>query len=266
VKIARSRVTTGAYFDERYSLRLYENRCTSSAQLVQYEALACDYDGTIASDGTVAQPTVEALRRLRGSAKKLVLVTGRRLEDLLRVFAHTELFERIVAENGGLLYRPATGEYVPLADPPPEKFIGLLRQRGVQPLDLGRVIVATHEPQESVVLQVIRELGLETAAHIQQGRGNDSPAGHQQSQRTEGGVKGTEAPAREGRGGRRRRKRSCAARSLRFFGCGCQCLAALQEHADLVTASANGAGVVELINEMLEGSLSTSNFDPPNVS
>jgi len=75
---------------------------------MRYVALACDYDGTLASDGRVAEPTLEALRRLRASGRKLVLVTGRELEELISVFPDLDLFEWVVAANGALLYEPST--------------------------------------------------------------------------------------------------------------------------------------------------------------
>ena len=75
---------------------------------MRYLALACDYDGTIALDGVVDAPTLAALERLRASGRKLLLVTGRELDDLCRVFPHITLFDLVVAENGALVYWPAT--------------------------------------------------------------------------------------------------------------------------------------------------------------
>jgi HAD superfamily hydrolase (TIGR01484 family) len=48
--------------------------------------MATDYDGTLAHHGTVSAKTLAAIHRLRASGKKLVLVTGRRLEELKQVF------------------------------------------------------------------------------------------------------------------------------------------------------------------------------------
>src|SRR5689334_12446564 len=128
---------------------------------MRYLALACDYDGTLANDGRVSEETLAALTHFRASGRKLLLVTGRELEDLFSVFAHANLFERIVAENGAVLYRPSSGDEKVLGDRPPERFLRILRDRGVQPLSAGRVIVATRRPLETVVLEVIAELGLE---------------------------------------------------------------------------------------------------------
>jgi hypothetical protein len=51
----------------------------------RYLALACDYDGTLATDGRVPPPVIEALQHLRRSGRRLLLVTGRELDDLRRI-------------------------------------------------------------------------------------------------------------------------------------------------------------------------------------
>ena len=73
---------------------------------MHYLALATDYDGTIADDGVVDKPTVAALERFRGGARRLILVTGRDVTDLQRVMPRLDLFDLVVAENGALLYDP----------------------------------------------------------------------------------------------------------------------------------------------------------------
>ncbi len=128
---------------------------------MRYNTLASDYDGTLACNGVVAETTLEALRRFKEGGRKLLLVTGREWEDLRQVFPRCNLFERIVAENGGLLCRPATGEARALAAPASQPLLHLLRQKGVQPLAVGRVLMATREPHEKAVLEAIHELGLE---------------------------------------------------------------------------------------------------------
>ncbi len=126
-----------------------------------FRALATDYDGTLAADGVVSESAIAALEKVRRSGRKLILVTGRELGDLGTVFARFDLFDRIVAENGALVHRPATGETETLAAPPPAAFVAALEQRGVTPLAIGRVIVATREPYAHDVLEAIRALGLE---------------------------------------------------------------------------------------------------------
>src|SRR5262245_54913310 len=128
---------------------------------MRYHALACDYDGTIAWDGTVTERTIESLSDVKKSGRKLILVTGRELDDLFRIFPRLDLFDRVVAENGALIYRPATREERTLAHRPPEDFVYELTRRGVSPVSVGRVIVATWRPHEKTVIEVIRDFGLE---------------------------------------------------------------------------------------------------------
>src|SRR5262249_14247525 len=101
---------------------------------MRYLALATDYDGTLAHDGQVDEATLEALERFRDSGRHLILVTGRELEELLGVFPQIDLFERVVAENGALLYRPAGREQKYLGEPPPPALVEAIRKKGVSPL------------------------------------------------------------------------------------------------------------------------------------
>jgi hypothetical protein len=60
---------------------------------------ATDYDGTLAEEGVVSEATLKALRRLKDTGRKLLMVTGREMPDLARVFPHLDLFDKIVAET-----------------------------------------------------------------------------------------------------------------------------------------------------------------------
>lgn len=128
---------------------------------MRYHVLATDYDGTLAKNERVAPDVLEALKQLKASGRKLILVTGRELPDLQRLFPEHTLFDRIVAENGALIYRPATLEERLLGERPPETFIQKLKEQQIKPLSVGRVIVSTWEPHQAVVLDAIKETGLE---------------------------------------------------------------------------------------------------------
>jgi len=104
---------------------------------VRFLALATDYDGTLATDGAVDPETLAALRRLAATGRTLILVTGRQLNDLLRVFPDARIFDAVVAENGAVVYRPATG--------------------------------ATRQPNDTAVVEVIRELGLDLQVILNKG-------------------------------------------------------------------------------------------------
>jgi hydroxymethylpyrimidine pyrophosphatase-like HAD family hydrolase len=81
----------------------------------------------------VDTPTLAALERVRASGRKLILVTGRVLDDLLQVFPQVPLFDLVVAENGALLYQPATREEHVLGERPPAALLTTLQQRGIAP-------------------------------------------------------------------------------------------------------------------------------------
>jgi HAD superfamily hydrolase (TIGR01484 family) len=128
---------------------------------VHFLALAVDYDGTIAENGYVTAETCQALRRLKESGRKLLLVTGRELVDLRHAFPDLALFDRIVAENGALLYDPSTDHEKMIAPAASSALVDRLAANNVKPLSVGRSIIATWHPHEQVILNAIRDLGLE---------------------------------------------------------------------------------------------------------
>jgi hydroxymethylpyrimidine pyrophosphatase-like HAD family hydrolase len=126
---------------------------------MKYLALACDYDETIATAGQVTPPTLQSLARLRHSGRQLILVTGRELDDLLDICPDVSVFDRIVGENGGVLYNPRTGRTRTLAESPPADFVEVLRTAGVTPLAVGQVLVATTSAHGRTVQQSIARRG-----------------------------------------------------------------------------------------------------------
>ena len=128
---------------------------------MNFLAIATDYDGTLAHDGRVEESTIRALEQVNQSGRKLVLVTGRELDQVLEIFPRHDLFEWVVAENGGLLYCPHTREARALTERVPESLPDELRRRGVTDVSVGNTIVATWHPHECTVLEVLRDLGLD---------------------------------------------------------------------------------------------------------
>lgn len=231
-------------------------------QSMRYLALATDYDGTIARDGTVDQPTIEALERCRQSGRKLILVTGRELPDLESVFPRLDLFDRVVAENGALLYHPASHEKRVLAERPPERFVQELKARGVPDLRFGDVIVATWRPHETTVLETIRDLGLELQVIFNKDAVMVLPAGVNK-------MFGLRAALREVKLSRHNVVGVGDAENDHAFLSCCECSAAvanaipsLKERADLVTEGDRGAGVGELIGRLREDDLRSIELVP----
>jgi hydroxymethylpyrimidine pyrophosphatase-like HAD family hydrolase len=126
-----------------------------------FVALAADYDGTLADHGKVDDRTIDAIKKVKETGRKLILITGRALPELTRDFQHLDVFDLAVLENGALLFDPSTKEEISLAKPPSAEFVERLQKLGVSPLSVGRTIVATWEPNETLVLEAIRDLGLD---------------------------------------------------------------------------------------------------------
>jgi HAD superfamily hydrolase (TIGR01484 family) len=224
---------------------------------MRYLALCCDYDGTIAHHGQVDAPTLAALQKLRESGRKLVMVTGRELDDLQKVFPHLELFERIVAENGALIYRPATREERLLGERPPQTFVDRLRAKGVERISIGRSIVATWEPHENTVLETIRECGLELQVIFNKGAVMVLPAGVNKASGLRAALAELNLSVHNAVG-------VGDAENDHAFLSICECsvavanaLPSVKEKADIVTRSDHGTGVTELIGEMLADDLAS---------
>ncbi len=102
--------------------------------------------GRSLTNGVVSPATVDALERFCDRGRKLLLVTGGELPDLMRDSPRLDLFDRVVAENGALIYCPATREEQSLGEAPPDMFVNALRERDIAPLSVGRVIVESWRP------------------------------------------------------------------------------------------------------------------------
>jgi HAD superfamily hydrolase (TIGR01484 family) len=220
--------------------------------------LAADYDGTLASDGIVDDSTIDALERVRSSGRKLILVTGRHLPDLCKIFPNLELFDRAIVENGGVLYRPQTREQKLLTEPPDERFVSLLQQRQV-PFSTGRTIVATWHPHEEEVLKAIRDLGLELQVTFNKGAVMVLPSGVNKGTGLAAALQELQLSPHNAVG-------VGDAENDHAFLKLCECavavdnaLPALKERADVVLSKPRGAGVEELCRQLLDRDL--ANYD-----
>jgi hydroxymethylpyrimidine pyrophosphatase-like HAD family hydrolase len=213
-------------------------------------ALATDYDGTIAHHGIVPPATLEALGRLKAAGFRLILVSGRELNDLRTVFPELGMFDLAVLENGGMIFHPTTEKIELLAGGPPEKFVARLREAGL-PLSVGHAIVATWEPHEVKVLEVIHELGLELQVIFNKGAVMILPSGVNKATGLTAALKqlGLEPAEVAGVGD--------AENDHSFLEiCGlsvavANALPSIKEKVQMVTQQDHGAGVNELIERLL---------------
>ena len=214
-------------------------------------ALATDYDGTLATHGTVDEGTREALRRFRMSGRKVILVTGRRIADLSEVYPHLDDFDAIVAENGALLYWPEDRREEPLAEPPPAEFVQSLVKANVRPIERGSVIVATVEPFQHIVLEAIRTFGLELQVIFNKGSVMILPSGVNKATGLKRALKAFAIPPEKVIGVGDAENDHALLEFCGLSAAVANALPALKERANLVLASAHGEGVAELIELVL---------------
>jgi hydroxymethylpyrimidine pyrophosphatase-like HAD family hydrolase len=228
---------------------------------MRYRALATDFDGTIAHDGRVDLTTVDALLRLRAAGHRLIMVTGRELTSLFNTFEHVDMFDRVVAENGAVLYDPVSKDIDVLAPAPPGLFLEALQRQQV-PFSVGHCVVSTVEPHEHSVLAAIRDLGLEWHVIFNKGSVMALPADVTK-------AKGL-APALDRLGVSHEATIAIgdAENDQAFLrACGLavavdNALVMVKEMADIVTNQPRGAGVAELIDQWLTGGMDAFTPDP----
>ena len=222
---------------------------------MRYLVLAVDYDGTAARENGLCDDAARAIERLRVSGRRAVLVTGRRLADLLHVCPRVGLFDSVIAENGAVLYDPARREEIPLAAPIPAAFAERLRERGVDPVEVGSVLVGTRDPQHTVMFEVIRELGLELQVVFNRSYAMALPPGVNKASGLEVALRRLGLSRHEVVAiGDAENDHSL----LAYSECGAavaNAVAPLKKIADLVTRGSYGAGVAELADELIENDL-----------
>jgi hydroxymethylpyrimidine pyrophosphatase-like HAD family hydrolase len=223
---------------------------------MRYHVLAADYDGTLAHHGRAAPATIEALRALKESGRKLVLVTGRQLDDLRDILPELELFDRVVAENGAVLYRPASKELSALGEAPPPAFARRLSERvhGAD-VQVGKVVVATWTPHEVAAIELINEMGLELQVIFNKGAVMILPSGINKAVGLQAALEELGLSARNAVG-------VGDAENDHAFLSLCECgvavanaLDALKQRADWVTDGDHGEGVEQLVDRLLADDL-----------
>jgi HAD superfamily hydrolase (TIGR01484 family) len=218
---------------------------------MRYRALVCDFDGTLAEAGAVPASTIGALESLAASGRKIVMATGRILEEVLALLPQPELFDRIVAENGAVVYHPQKRREQLLSEAPPPAFLKELAERGVAPVASGKVIVATWEPHEVAALEAIREMGLDLQVIFNKGAVMILPQGITK-------ATGMLVALRELGLSHHNAVGIGDAENDHAFLTRCECavavsnaLQSVKERVDLVTTGDHGRGVEELADRLL---------------
>jgi hypothetical protein len=126
---------------------------------MKLSVIALDYDGTISRDDRLDTPMREAIADARRRGVAIMIVTGRRLDDLRRVAGKLQFVDSVVAENGSLVHFPDGGLTTTLAPPIPPAFITRLQQEGIA-FQAGQCLLEADASAAPRMLDVIRELEL----------------------------------------------------------------------------------------------------------
>jgi HAD superfamily hydrolase (TIGR01484 family) len=222
---------------------------------MRFIGVATDYDGTIARSGRVDKELIDCLKQVRSSGRKLMLVTGRHLPDLLQVFPEVSIFDRVVTENGALLYRPSAHQENLLVERVPAALVRELERRHVEPLAVGRGILATWQPHEATVLDAIKNLGLDYHVVFNKGAVMVLPSGINK-------ATGLGAALAELNLSWHNAVGFGDAENDHAFMRLCECsvavanaLESVKETADIVCEAEHGRGVLEVLRALLSGDL-----------
>ena len=137
-------------------------RSGSGLGKVHCRVIACDFDGTSATNGQLAPELYAILAEARRQGILTLLATGRVLEEAQRLGENAP-FDVIIAENGAIVYLSIPRCTIQLGSPPPNGFLDELRATGL-PFHAGAVIVGTQEQHASHLRHLIYRFGID--AHL----------------------------------------------------------------------------------------------------
>ena len=170
----------------------------------------------------------------------------------MRVFPRLYLFDRVVAENGALLFDPATKKETPLGSEPSSELVETLRKKGVSPLSVGRSIVATWEPNEQLVLEAIREHGLELQIVFNKGAVMVLPPGVNKASGLKAALEDLGLSAHNAVSVGDAENDRAFLQASGYAVAVANALPTIRDEADLITKAARGAGVAELIEAVIK--------------
>ena len=218
----------------------------------KFAILVCDYDGTLATGETASSQIIEALISASEAGTKLVLATGRELPDIRRVLPEIELFQWVVAENGAVLFEPATGVKEVLGAAPPDSFFQALRKRGVGPVAQGEVIAAIQSRHAAVLEETIRTLALPYHVILNKNSAMVLPSGVDKGTGVAAVLESMGVSSKETIAVGDGENDEDLFRIAGFRVAVANAVPELKACADMVTTAENGAGVMELIDALLE--------------
>jgi len=220
-------------------------------KVISLRALVVDFDGTLTEGGPPAPSILADLVRFRAAGNRVVIATGRILDELLTVFPEVlRVADVVVAENGAML---ATGEGVQrLAAPVSMDLDASLRERGVE-FRRGQVLVACQADAANAVLESVHDLGLDAQLVFNRSELMVLPAGVSKGSGAAAALASLGlSPHNAVAIGDAENDHSLLA-LCELAVAPANAVEALKVHADLVLDQRDGAAVSELISRVLDG-------------
>jgi HAD superfamily hydrolase (TIGR01484 family) len=222
---------------------------------MRYLALATDYDGTIANQGRVPETVIKSLKELQVSGRKLILITGRLIPNLIEFFPEHEIFDLIVGENGAIVYDPKTKKQICICEGASQVLIDELQARRVDPISVGNAIVATWEPHDTTILESIRDLGLEMQIIFNKGAVMILPSGINKGAGLKTALEMLKISTHNTVGMGDAENDHAFLEACEFSVAVQNALPALKDRADITTKNDHGEGVIELVQQLIEDDL-----------
>jgi hypothetical protein len=154
-----------------------------------------------------------------------------------------------------VLYAPRSGAHRTLGDAPSEAFVRELVRRGVEPLSVGRSIVSTVHPNETIVLETIRDLGLELQVIFNKGAVMVLPASLNKATGLAAALRELGLSPRNTVAIGDAENDHALLRVAEFGVAVANAVETLQNEADRTSAHRNGAAVIELVDGLIEHDL-----------
>jgi hydroxymethylpyrimidine pyrophosphatase-like HAD family hydrolase len=124
-----------------------------------HTTFALDYDGTIAQNGVLDETVRAAIGEAHSYGVRVLIVTGRILQDFRRVAGDLPGVDAVVAENGAILAVPPGGEPTVLAPPVPQTLVQALSRAAI-PFQTGTCLVESDAAFAPPIRESIRDVGL----------------------------------------------------------------------------------------------------------
>ena len=177
------------------------------------------------------------------------------MHSLKSTFPDLNYFHWIVAENGGVIVDTSSGAEIVLGDPPPTAFVDELVKRGVTGISVGRCVVATWSPFENIVLDTIRDLGLELTVVFNKGAVMVLPPDINKATGLHRVLSEMGLSVHNTVGVGDAENDHAFLKVCEFSAATANALPSLKTAVDLVLKRDHGAGVVELIEQLLDDDL-----------